>query len=85
MISNFHNFCDRATSDEFSKRAQSIFNMINYGRADSDKNATDLSFSQFCMAAMNETVLVNTDKVERAFNLFDIVSQPLQSYILFNS
>ena len=33
----------------------------------------EISYSQFCMAAMNQTVLINKDKVHRAFKLFDYV------------
>ena len=44
--------------------------MINLGRENA-KEAKNISYSQFCMAAINENVLINKDKITRAFNLFD--------------
>jgi hypothetical protein len=32
-----------------------------------------INYSQFCMAAINENVLVNKDKTMRLFHLFDYV------------
>ena len=60
--------------EQFAKEGQKILNMINFGKEQTDKNAEKLTYSQFCMAAMNETVHINEEKMERAFDLFDIVS-----------
>ena len=65
---------DKDNFELFSKDAQKIFNMINFGSVDSEKNADYISYGQFCMCAMNETVLINEEKVDRAFDLFDAVS-----------
>lgn len=48
---------------------QNVFNQINLARRDKSK----ITYSQFCMAAINENVLVNKEKSRRAFNLFDTV------------
>jgi hypothetical protein len=51
-----------------------IYYKLNCGRPPRDSKAgPEISYSQFCMAAINETVLINTEKVERAFHLFDSV------------
>lgn len=54
--------------------------MINYGKAEPRTDAKRLTFSQFCMAAMNESILINVEKLDRAFDLFDIVSR----YLVFS-
>lgn len=46
-------------------------NMINL--TTNSKDAGTVKYSQFCMAAINENVLINKDKIERLFNLFDFV------------
>ncbi len=38
-----------------------------------DGKKKSINYSQFCMAAINENVLVNKDKSKRLFHLFDYV------------
>ena len=45
--------------------------MINLGCRRSGKLDDYISYSRFVMAAMNYTVLINTEKVDRAYRLFD--------------
>jgi hypothetical protein len=52
-----------------------IFKQLNCRHLDyEEKKEPTISYSKFCMAAINENVLINKEKVERAFNLFDEVS-----------
>ena len=44
-----------------------MINIPNDGKEDT------INYSQFCMAAINENVLVNKDKTKRLFHLFDFV------------
>ena len=54
---------------------QRIFKQLNCRHLDvKDDESLTITYSQFCMAAINENVLINKEKVERAFNLFDEVS-----------
>jgi len=58
-----------------------VIKMINIPNEGSRKT---INYSQFCMAAINENVLVNKDKSKRLFHLFDFVlptSLTNQSYI----
>lgn len=51
-----------------------LFRMINLANSKGLGHGNEeISYSQFCMAAMNQTVLINKDKVHRAFKLFDYV------------
>lgn len=54
-------------SEEHIKTVIKTINISNNGR----KN--HITYSQFCMAAINENVLVNKDKSRRMFHLFDFV------------
>lgn len=48
-----------------------MINMGNFRAQETPNGQEQISYSQFCMAAMNSTVLINEEKVYRAFNLFD--------------
>lgn len=52
-----------------------IFKQLNCRHLDPEHDEElTITYSQFCMAAINENVLINKEKIDRAFNLFDEVS-----------
>jgi calcium-dependent protein kinase len=52
-------------------RASEFIAMVNLGCKDRERLDDYIGYSRFCMAAMNYTVLINKEKLDRAYRLFD--------------
>ena len=63
---------DYDTTQFTDDRIMKVIKMINIPN---DGKEDTINYSQFCMAAINENVLVNKDKTKRLFHLFDFVLQ----------
>jgi Ca2+-binding EF-hand superfamily protein len=95
ILLSIKEYCPELAGQFETERADA-FSMINIGVTERPprpeigsyyKNDEFLSYSRFCMAAMNQSVLINKDKIKSAFNLFDAdesgtVTQEELKYIL---
>ena len=75
----YHKYCVKNGEKEeeirrINQRIETIFYQMNCRRKPEKAEDFIITYSQFCMAAINENVLINSQKIERAFNLFDEVS-----------
>lgn len=75
----YHKYCVKNGEKEeeirrINQRFETIFYQLNCRRKPEKAEDFIITYSQFCMAAINENVLINSQKIERAFNLFDEVS-----------
>lgn len=75
----YHKYCVKNGEKEeeirrINQRIETIFYQLNCRRKPEKAEDFIITYSQFCMAAINENVLINSQKIERAFNLFDEVS-----------
>lgn len=77
ILKGLEKYCpDSQYTDKDVKAVIRTINIPNNGHKKS------INYSQFCMAAINENVLVNKDKSKRLFHLFDFVTRFILTSII---